>query len=566
MPANINIDPSIALGIKQQDPMTNIGNMLNTAGALQQFQQAQQVNPLLLERQQQLAEQGRYTTQKAAQENQERIATQRFISNPENWQTDGRIDIDKINSALPQIAPLTADATISKLTTLGEAQTKGIKAKQNLTTEQLALIASPLEILGHLNEQDPKKYIKTLEILKKQNPDNKDFHKLIDSQIQIIETTVKDRKPTDPPINYAEEAIKSAQGLLTPSQQQTTLTPSAELQDVGGKIQEVIKTPSVAGRRPAIGVTGQEFGKTLPPQVAISESGAPMIVGGGQNRNVNVVGTPPVTTPQPVNAPNQQTAPSSIAPTNQQRQRTNQPVTTPAAEGIQTSFSNKGGLERGQDEPYQAYKERATRLSKLPSLANESMSLANRESVPNMELVNDKILKLLSKKDLEIGPIASAIASKTGGVGLTSDQQEIQKYLEQRIRQESSRSNQDQSSQRSAYGSFGTSKQALHDIIYNDKGILASQRLYNQGILKAQGNPNKPNLAAINEFENKFNQLNNDPNIPHLLGVIGNKSIEQLSKEDIRHLKENFGKMSNQELKDLFDKKQKLQDLVNGVR
>lgn len=50
MPAEINIKPEIALGIKQSDPMTNLSNMLNTANAMQQFQQIQQTNPIALEK------------------------------------------------------------------------------------------------------------------------------------------------------------------------------------------------------------------------------------------------------------------------------------------------------------------------------------------------------------------------------------------------------------------------------------------------------------------------------------------------------------------------------------
>jgi len=66
MPANINIDPSISLGIKQQDSMTSLSNMLNAANAAQQFKQAQQINPLEVQRQQEVLEQAKTTTKKSA--------------------------------------------------------------------------------------------------------------------------------------------------------------------------------------------------------------------------------------------------------------------------------------------------------------------------------------------------------------------------------------------------------------------------------------------------------------------------------------------------------------------
>jgi hypothetical protein len=239
---------------------------------------------------------------------------------------------------------------------------------------------------------------------------------------------------------------------------------------------------------------------------------------------------------------------------------------TGAQANLGSTFEAKGGLQRSPDETYKAYKDRTERLSSLPALANKEMNMANRDSVPNQEYLNNKILKLLENKNVEIGPIANAIANKTGGIGLNSDQQEVIKYLEQRIRQESARTNQDQTSQRSAYGSFGTGKPALLDILYNDKGLLASQRLYNQGILKNQGDPNKPNLAKINKFENEFNQLNNDPKVTHLLGVIGTKSIDELSKLDRQHLAKEFKGMSNKDIQELFDKKQMLEDLASGSK
>jgi hypothetical protein len=138
------------------------------------------------------------------------------------------------------------------------------------------------------------------------------------------------------------------------------------------------------------------------------------------------------------------------------------------------------------------------------------------------------------------------------------------KYLEQRIRQQATRTDQDQSSIRSAFGSFGTNREALMDIIYNDKGTLASQRMYYSGIRKYQGNPNKPDLAAVNEFENKFNQINQDPDVAHLLGVIGTKKTNQLTNTDKQHLQKYFGSMSDERINDLFKKRDELMRLVEG--
>lgn len=57
MPANINIDPSISLGVKQTDALTNLSNLLNMGNAAQQFQQARELNPLQLQQKQMELEQ-----------------------------------------------------------------------------------------------------------------------------------------------------------------------------------------------------------------------------------------------------------------------------------------------------------------------------------------------------------------------------------------------------------------------------------------------------------------------------------------------------------------------------
>jgi hypothetical protein len=90
---------------------TSLGDMLGMASGIQNFQQAQQLNPLALEKAQ-------IENQVLKQKNDERIRLQEFTSNPANWQTNGRIDMDKINSAIPKIAPLTGADVITSLSGL----------------------------------------------------------------------------------------------------------------------------------------------------------------------------------------------------------------------------------------------------------------------------------------------------------------------------------------------------------------------------------------------------------------------------------------------------------------
>jgi len=541
----------VALGVKPPTPMS-LGDMINIARGAQAYQQAEQINPLALQRAQQEARTGQIDLSVKEQGDLERKNIQTFMSDPENWQTNGKVDLEKLNSQVTKIAPLTGPAQIEKLTTLAKGQTESREASQKLTQSQRAIIAVPIGVMGRAGVQEPKAYLKELDFLKEQNPDNTTLHQLIDAQKKLI-------GQIDAGPHVADAAIRASQGLLSPTEAQATFAPKAKGLDVGGQMIETIETPSVGLKPPTIARTGNIISpKSIAPQVYITETGAPGIIGaGGGGANVppptNVLRPPVNVAPSAVGAP---TGAPRVAPT----------TTTPAGQQLVNQFNATGALQRAPDETYEAYRARVADLAAKPKQANKELSLANNDSIPNQEFTNNKVLKLLESKNIRVGKLAEAIASKTGGIGLNSEEQEIQKYLEQRIRQNSLRSNQDENSQKMASGSFGTDVNALRDIIYNDKGLLASQRLLNQGILKYQGNPNKPNLAAINNFENNFNLLNQDRNVTHLLGIVGDRSLEDLSKSDVQQLKKTFGGMSKDQMDKLFEKKQALEDLVRGAK
>lgn len=228
MPLSIP-DQSIATKVQVPNAMESIGNMLNTAGAMQRVQG-----------------QG-LELQKAQQANQERIAVQQFMSNPDNFQTDGRIDMDKVNANLPKIAPLTGAEHIQRLSTLSRAQTEADSAKQALSQSQRALVAGPLGVLGRAGVNDRNVYLTELEGLKKDNPDNKQLHRLIDAKMMAI-------KALPEGTNFAKGAITASQSLLTPEGQQTALSPTAGLTNTGGQLQPTISQPAVGGNAPSVTV------------------------------------------------------------------------------------------------------------------------------------------------------------------------------------------------------------------------------------------------------------------------------------------------------------------------
>jgi hypothetical protein len=226
----------------------SIGDMINTARAGQAYQQSQQLNPLAVQQQQQVVAKGGIELGQLQQVDRERKNLQEFFANPDNFQTNGRIDIDKINKVVPTIAPYTGSEYVSKYTTLGKAQTDAIGAKQNLTQDQRAMIAQRFSILGRLGVDKVEPYIKEMDLMKQENPDNPDLNRLLDSYKTIWQTEMKSGP------DLPGKAISGAQTLLTPAQQQSQFAPSISTQD--GRT--VVTTPGVGAKQPTaeVGIAG----------------------------------------------------------------------------------------------------------------------------------------------------------------------------------------------------------------------------------------------------------------------------------------------------------------------
>lgn len=248
-------------------PQTSLGDMLNIARGAQQYQQAQQINPLELQAKQQATRTGEIQLGVAEQADRERRNMQTFFADPNNFQTNGRIDIDKINKVVPTIAPLTGSEYINKYTTLGNAQTNAIDAKQKLTQEQRSMVAQRFSILGRLGVKDKNAYIAEMDLLKKENPDNPDLSRLIDSYKTIWEGTMQSGD------DLPAKAIAGANTLLTPAQQQTQFAPTVTTTPEG---KTITNKPSVAGEMPTstIGTAGGL-------QANVPTTGGPSAVGAG---------------------------------------------------------------------------------------------------------------------------------------------------------------------------------------------------------------------------------------------------------------------------------------------
>jgi hypothetical protein len=230
----------------------SIGDMLNIARGAQAYKQAQEVNPELLrtakaeaQTQEQTAATGDINLQKAIQENTERLAMQDFYSNPENYQTDGQFDLNKVNATIPKIAPLTGTKHIQSLTTIHKAQTEANEAAQGLDQKTTGIVAGALETLGYSEIQDPKVYKSELTRLKQKFPHNEKMTKYIDAQIETIDAL-------PPGADLAKGAIVHANQLLTPEEQQSRFGKKMGTITSGGNIYETVSQNPPTNENPTI--------------------------------------------------------------------------------------------------------------------------------------------------------------------------------------------------------------------------------------------------------------------------------------------------------------------------
>jgi hypothetical protein len=479
----------VAVQSKPPQPMT-LADMVNLAGGVQQYQQRAATNPLALQQQQQLTEQGGYTTDKARQENTERVALQDFMSVPDNYMTNGNIDLKKAYSALPKIAPLTHVNVLDKLTSLSNAQTGVQKAKQDLTQDQRQIIASRLSVLGRLGINHPDDYKRELEILKKENPENPELHNLTDQYAKLFNNL-------EPGDYISKGAIREAQSLLTPQQQETTFAPKTSLADVGPTLQPISTTPSIGGEEPRIQKFGQPIAKGLSPESRKSVTQVDPVSGDTIVYDIDASG-------QPTNVRYLKKSPQANIPQSVRPGQTAETAQVPAKSATKSVVD-----------------------------ANTLMNDASQAGhIPTQLNVANTLLTKLKNPNLDTGPIQNFLAGKTAGESLTPEQQEVAKLLQQRIQNLSPRTDADAESKRQAYGSLSMKKPALIDLIRRDIGNLTNQEMLHGGTLNAAGDMTSPNLPAVNNFQQKFTQFSKDPVLMQYIGIVGKGQKARIDDQD----------------------------------
>ena len=527
----VQITPMASM-VKPQ-PSMSLGDVVNLARGTQQYQQEKIA--LTLEQ----------------QKERERMAIQDFLARPENFQTEGRVDINKLNAEIPKIAPLTGSDWMGKYTTLSTAQTQASTAAQALTQSQREIIASRLAVMGRLNVNDKRAYISELDQLVKESPNNRELASLVDAYKTTLQNVPEGA-------DLPSLAIAGANSLLSPAAQQQTFAPQAGTISTGAATFPTVTTPSVAGQAPRVTVGQQPLATAqLPPGSREVPTGQydinnmPIVnvydangrfVGQRAGTGTPGMGQLPGEQPQrPVGGPTM--APAAPAPT------------APMAPSTMPSAAPVARLRPGETPQTQL---------QANELRTNSMNAA--QQVPLQTFNNNQIIKLAD--DVITGRGANFVGNLTGGYAAlpftTDNATNLNQLGHYMALQTASLANSSGLGGTDAArgiageisGTTSWTAPAIKQTARVNRALSTATDLFNQGIQNSFGKSNDP--FAARDFQNKWAQTV-DINAVRLFDAMRNND-----KEAIREVVTAAGGPNTPGYKRLVDNIGKMNQLVRG--
>ena len=475
------LDSSI-YGNLQPPKAMSLGDIMGLATSAQAYKQAQQVNPLQVQQQQAVTQGAQAQATMKQQEASEQQDVKDFLSNPTNYQDEsGNPDYSKLQKNVMALAPTTGAEIINKIATTHQAQTTAKQSFLNLGKSERDIYNTAIGPYAYASDKNPQNYINAIKFAQRTNPDNKEFVQHGNDLIKLIDTN---------PGAFINNALEKVRGSQTATEQESNLAQKNEALDVGGKIIQVTKTPQTSTKPATLKQTGIISVKTLTPQVVPGITGGFTVIGGGGGGDQGGAGTSGV--------PNQ----NAISP----------------APG-QTAESTKANINTGIND----YRE---------AVAAQSDPNNPKGHVPTKLFNNKNILTLLKDPEVDTAHIANYFSDPLKYKFLTPKEQDLAKYLEQRVQGLNPSSVMDLQSKHQAYGTTALKKEALMELMRNESGSLATEDLLTRGRKNAGGNPNQPNANAVNNFDNAFSNYASDPLLMKYIGIVGEGKTARLDKQD----------------------------------
>jgi hypothetical protein len=493
--ADFGIKPDIALGVKPPTVMS-LGDMLNVARGAQMYQREQELFPLQIQQQKNITRTSDIDLSVAEQKDKERIAVQRFLTDPKNFQTNGRIDINKLNEMIPLMAPLTGREVINNMTTLATAQTQSDEAKTKMTTGMREIVGSRLGVLGRMGVTKKSAYTAELDLLAEQYKDNEQVRSLIDSYKTQLRAVGED-DPSLPQI-----AIRETQSLLKPTEQET-LAPKVSLTSTGGALTPTVTTPSIGGLTPKIEASGKPIPITVGPNFLEQPTGrvdaANVPTAYRFSPDGRLLGEFPITEAPARGGAPMGGAPATAAPT---------AAPTPTAGPVQSQMNQALQLRRI---PPGETPETMRNLQDIRSKSNEAA-----KGVQNQTFNSNEIIKLADQATTGRG--AEMLANLSGGYAaipfggdMATNLQQLGHYMSLQTQSLSSSSGMNTDAGRAiaaeASGTTRWTPEAIKSTARVNRALALATQMYNNGLESAITKSNGDIFAArkyTNDWSNKL--------------------------------------------------------------
>ena len=521
----------------KQTPQMSMADMVNVGRGVQGYQSGQ----ITLEQ------------QDVANKEQQAVAGA-MKANPGLLMTDNRLDLDKINTIIPQLAPRTQDLYLQKYSTLHGAQTQALEAKRGFSQAIKSNIGGFTRILGEAGIEDPKAVLSMFEQLKTQYADQPDVKRYLDAAAVPFKMI-----PQGP--HVSQMLISGAQSLLTPQEQETTFGPKPGTMNLGRDIVQT-STKATPGGLPAKVTMGPTLQQSqVGPSEAMVATGRvdmnnqPTAYVKDKNGRISEVTIPvggqlptgfqppPVVQPPPP-GPTQAVAPQTPS--------TARPLEAPVYANAPVR------LPPGEN---------ATTQDAATALRLTARQLA--QTAPQQQFNSNQIIKLAD--DVITGKGATTFANLTGGYAalpFTSDNatnlQSLGHYMKQQTAALSTGSglgNTDASRQ-IAEGIAGTTEwtgPAIKATARINRALSTGSELFSQGVENAFDRTKNP-FAAV-EFQNRWSQAlgNEGINAIRLYDAIKNKD-----QDAIKEVVTQAGGQNSVGYKTLITKIQDMQKLIGG--
>ena len=190
----------------------------------------------------------KYEAAKAKASEKELPLVQGFLSGPDSKDANGQYDLDKVNTVLPTIAPMTGSEYAKKITDLTKNHTEATKAKLEMSNTARGIMGSFYGAHAAAGTQDPKEVIQGMHNLAEQMPELKPY----------IAPALRNLEHVQPGQGFTKALYQARNEFMTTPQQIEAFAPKAGVQTIGGASRATVTQPSVRGEAPSI--TPTEFG------------------------------------------------------------------------------------------------------------------------------------------------------------------------------------------------------------------------------------------------------------------------------------------------------------------